>query len=160
MASSSGGASGCEPVTTSTKKHHLPFKGKSKVVQHSLHAMQMVWQIRVGVLWRVVGCCLYCYTSQTADIRIGTKYRDSAFILRGFTNWKDGMVGLTKHESSDCHKEAVDVMDVLPRTQHIGDQLPQIHTASKKLNRIILLKILQYSMTQHCFTRWCPRVWK
>ena len=66
------------------------------------------------------------------------------FISREFTNWKDGTVSFTKHESSDCHKEAVQVMKVLPCTkQNIGEQLRQIYAANKSMNRKMLLKILQ-----------------
>ena len=35
-------------------------------------------------------------------------------LSRGFNNWKDGTVGFTKRESSECHKEAVQVMEVIP----------------------------------------------
>lgn len=69
-----------------------------------------------------------------------TKYKDSTFISRGFTNWKDG----TKHESSDCHKKAVQVIEVIPHeTQNVGEQLCHIHATNKRVNRKTLLKILQ-----------------
>ena len=91
----------------------------------------------------------YCYTCRTAEEqgKLKNKYKDSAFISRGYTNWKDGIVSFTKHESSDCHKEAVQVMEVLPRTtQNIGEQLSQIHATNKSINRKMLLKILQNVM--------------
>ena len=46
--------------------------------------------------------------------RMSTKYKDAAFILRGFNNWKDKVVGFTLHEGSECHKEAVQVIKVIP----------------------------------------------
>ena len=45
--------------------------------------------------------------------KLRTKYKDAAFILRGFNNWKDGMVGFTYHEGSERHKEAVQVMKLI-----------------------------------------------
>lgn len=91
----------------------------------------------------------YCYTCRKADEqnKLKSKYKDSAFISRGFTNWKDGTVGFAKHEGSDCHKEAIQVMEVLPRTTHnVGEQLSQIYATNKRINRSILLKILQNVM--------------
>ena len=32
--------------------------------------------------------------------------RESAFISKGFTNWKDATVAFNKDLKSDCHKEA------------------------------------------------------
>ena len=32
---------------------------------------------------------------------------DLAFVLKGFTNWKDATVKSSQHASSKCHKEAV-----------------------------------------------------
>ena len=57
----------------------------------------------------------YCYTCKTANEqnKLKTKYKDSLFISRGFINWKDGTVSFTKHKSSDCHKEAVQVIEVI-----------------------------------------------
>lgn len=65
----------------------------------------------------------YCFTCQMADeqSKLKSKYKDLAFILRRFTDWKDGTVSFVKHEGSDCHKE---VMEVLPcTTQNIGSNL-------------------------------------
>ena len=51
---------------------------------------------------------------------------------------------MSRHESSDCHKESVQSMIVRPRTtRDIGEQLSEIHSCDKKDNRQLLLKILQ-----------------
>ena len=39
---------------------------------------------------------------------------DLAFILKGFTNWKDATVKFAFHEANKCHKEAVLKMVTLP----------------------------------------------
>ena len=50
---------------------------------------------------------------------------------------------MSRHESSDCHKEAVQGMIVRPQTtRDIGEQLSEIHSRDKRDNRL-LLKILQ-----------------
>ena len=76
--------------------------------------------------------------------RLKTSHKDATFIYKGFQNWKDGTVSLSRHESSDCHKESVQSMIVRPRTtRDIGEQLSEIHLRDKKDNRQLLLKILQ-----------------
>ena len=88
----------------------------------------------------------YCFTCKTADEqnKLRTKYKDIAFISRGFNNWKDETVGFIKHEGSDCHKEAAQVIEVIPyETQNVGEQLCNIHASNKRVKRRMLLKILQ-----------------
>ena len=51
---------------------------------------------------------------------------------------------MSRHESSDCHKEAVQGMIVRPQTaRDIGEQLSEIHSCEKRDNRQLILKILQ-----------------
>ena len=81
--------------------------GKTKVVSHSF---QSKWFDKYKWLhYDEAQDAAYCYTCRTAEEQgeLKNKYKDSAFISRGYTNWKDGTVSFTKHESSDCHKEAV-----------------------------------------------------
>ena len=123
-----------------------PFR-KTKVVHHSF---QGKWFDKYTWLHYDEGKdSAYCFTCKTADEqnKLRTKYKDSAFISRGFNNWKDGTVGFNKHEGSDCHKEAVQVMEVIPhKMQNVGEQLCDIHASNKRVNRRMLLKILQNIM--------------
>ena len=84
-------------------------------------------------------CC-----SASSQKRLKTSHKESAFLLQGFTNWKDGTVCFSKHEASDCHKEAVQAIIVRPQTtRDVGEQLSQIHASDKMDNRKMLLKIWQ-----------------
>ncbi len=38
----------------------------------------------------------------------------NSFASRGFSNWKDGTIGIKKHECSDCHSEAVEAVITFP----------------------------------------------
>jgi len=59
-------------------------------------------------------------------------------------NWKDATVSFRKRERSKCHKDAIQVMVVLPKTTcNIGDSLSATHAEEKAENRKMLLKILQ-----------------
>ena len=64
---------------------------------------------------------------------------DSAFISCGFCNWKDesGEKGaFNSHEHSKCHKSALEVVIMLPRTMiDIGEMLSSAHSEQKKANR-------------------------
>ena len=108
----------------------------------------MVWVLNLFELNGVSGSLAYYNNIQLSNdkskINEGQKYKDTAFISGGFNNWKDGTVGFTKHEVSDCHKETVQVMKVIPyETQNVGEQLCHVDASNKRLNRRMLLKILQ-----------------
>ena len=62
------------------------------------------------------------------------KRADPSFVKRGFSYWKDATIAFKKHESSDCHKEAVHVSIVLPEACHdVGEMLSSQH--AHKRNR-------------------------
>ena len=44
-------------------------------------------------------------------LHVSTK-RDDAFIPRGYKNWKWGTTGFKTHESSECHREAIEVIEL------------------------------------------------
>ena len=44
------------------------------------------------------------------------KSRGVLSLLKGFSNWKDGTIGIKKHEVSGSHKGALQVMVVMPST--------------------------------------------
>ena len=43
-------------------------------------------------------------------VKRGTGLADQAFLIKGFTNWKDATRGYSKYEASDFHKQAIDAM--------------------------------------------------
>ena len=61
----------------------------------------------------------------------------------GYCNWKDATVAFKNHESSACHREAVEVFIHLPSTtQHIGVLLSEQYAREMAKSRRMLLKIL------------------
>lgn len=77
------------------------------------------------------------------SLQVPEKCADSAFISRGFSNWKDAMTSFRKHSESKCHKEAVDRVLVIPSTcKDCGDMLSGQHAIEKAINRKMLLTIL------------------
>ena len=68
--------------------------------------------------------------------------KEQAFLSKGFSNWKDGTESFRRHEKSRCHKDAVQVMLVVPYGDVI-EMLSTEHASNKKANRKILLKIFQ-----------------
>ena len=89
----------------------------------------------------VVFChlCVQALRSKRMDVKRG----ESAFTSTGFCNWKDGTVGLKKHEDSASHKEAMEVMVVIPSScPDVAEMLSKEHAAQKKDSRQCLLKIL------------------
>eukprot|EP00731_Ephydatia_muelleri_P033418 Em0029g24a len=68
---------------------------------------------------------------------------DPAFVTKGFCTWKDATRAFKKHQLSDCHREAVEVVVSLPKTcSDIGEQLSEQYSKEKENNRVMLIKIL------------------
>lgn len=67
---------------------------------------------------------------------------DEAFIVRGFTNWKDATVKFDMHQSSKCHREAVLRLVTIPATTlDVAESLSAQHQREKLERRHCLLKI-------------------
>ena len=53
---------------------------------------------------------------------------DLSFTSKGFKNWNDATVSFKNHEASASHKDALQVMVVIPSTcQDVSEILPQEH---------------------------------
>ena len=75
--------------------------------------------------------------------KMGKSRGDFAFTVKGFSNLKNGTIGIKKHEVSGSYKCAFQVMVVTPSTCcDVGDMLVKQHKKVKKHNRQCLLKII------------------
>ncbi|KAI6654469.1 hypothetical protein LOD99_865 [Oopsacas minuta] len=71
------------------------------------------------------------------------KKADTSFTQKGFSYWKGATIAFKEHASSDCHKEAVEVSIIIPRScSDVGEMLSSSHSHQKKDNRECLLKII------------------
>ena len=87
--------------------------------------------------------CHLCVSAEKVG-KLRSSLKGSAFLEKGFTNWKDTTEGFRRHEKSKCHGDAVQVMVILPETVHdVGESLSSAHVKNKEENREVLLKILQ-----------------
>ena len=86
--------------------------------------------------------CHLCVKSLQAN-KMDVKRADPSFIQIGFSYWKDATIAFKKHESSQCHKEAVQVSIVLPSTcPDVGEMLSSQLAQEREENRECLLKII------------------
>ena len=68
---------------------------------------------------------------------------DPAFTTNGFKNWKDATISFKTHEASASHKEALQVVIVIPSTcSDVGEMFSREHAQEKGENRQCLLRIL------------------
>ena len=87
-------------------------------------------------------CCLCSSAEKQGKLKAASK--ESAFLSKGFTNWKDTMEGFRKHEKSRCHIDALQVMGVLPKTvPDVGEVLSSAHPKEKAHNWTMLVRILR-----------------
>ena len=71
--------------------------------------------------------------------------KDPAFLIKGFTYWKEATTAFQKHQASMCHKEATEALIHLPQQVQgdIGELLNKEHLAAKAHNRKMFLVILE-----------------
>lgn len=66
----------------------------------------------------------------------GSMRRDPAFIARGYTYWKEATAAFRKHQASDCHKQATELVVITRQVdQDVGELLSAAHQQEKKTNR-------------------------
>ena len=88
--------------------------------------------------------CHVCMCCESEKKVLASTKRDPAFISKGFTYWKEGPKAFKKHQGSECHREAMEALVVLPRcTKDIGELQSAQHQAEKTQNRQMLLLVLQ-----------------
>ena len=94
---------------------------------------------------------MFCFVCMKTlqERKLSSNNIDTVFVVDGYVNWKpatDNKKGFTRHALSNSHKEAVDRLINIPKTQ--SDILAKfcLHNTKKEntVNRIILLKILSY----------------
>ena len=84
-----------------------------------------------------VAFCHVCVKAEEEG-KLKANSKDSAFIHRGFSNWKDATEGFRRHELSRCHKDAVQVMITVPKsTRDVGESLSNAHMKNKAESRIM-----------------------
>ncbi|XP_076359091.1 zinc finger MYM-type protein 1-like [Tachypleus tridentatus] len=76
--------------------------------------------------------------------KFNAKYKESAFLRDGFSNWKKAREKLRDHQMSQCHKMAVENVIVLPKTcSDIGEMLDMTLGEEKKESRSNMSKIIE-----------------
>ena len=72
-----------------------------------------------------------------------SKKREPAFISKGYSYILEGSTTFRKHQTSDCHREAVEVLLVLPQcTKDIAELQSAEHAAQKTLNCHMFMIVL------------------
>ena len=59
--------------------------------------------------------CYLCMTAEHQNKSLARRKRDPAFITKGFTYWKEATSAFKKHQLTDCHREATQVVIFQPR---------------------------------------------
>ena len=81
---------------------------------------------------------VFCYLCMTTDHEgkfLASTKRDAAFISKGFSYWKEATTAFKKHQSSDCHREAVQAIVIVPQqVRDVGELLSKAHQEEKATN--------------------------
>ena len=89
--------------------------------------------------------CHLCMSAEKERKFLSSHRREPTFISNGFTNWKEANKGFSKHQSSACHKEAIEAMYMLPAqiVGHVDELMSDEIKQQKAINRKMFLKILE-----------------
>ncbi|XP_033123564.1 zinc finger MYM-type protein 1-like [Anneissia japonica] len=89
---------------------------------------------------------VFCHTCVAAVKQVKLKFSNSmasAFVTKGFSNWKDATTTFRKHQQSKTHGKAVEVVLTLPKaTKKVGELQNGAHSVQKEKARDMLLLIL------------------
>ncbi len=58
--------------------------------------------------------CYLCMKAEKEGKLLASTRREPAFISKGFTYWKEATTAFSKHQTSACHKEANEAINLLP----------------------------------------------
>ena len=87
--------------------------------------------------------CYLCMTAEHQNKFLASRKRDPAFITKGITYWKEATSAFKKHQLTDCHREATQVVIFQPKEiRPIDEMLNEQHKAEKAVNRRMFLRIL------------------
>ena len=118
--------------------------GKSSVVKRSF---QQHWFQRWPWLHYNEDCdlafCFTCVVAYKNNHLHSTPCLEKSFISTGFSYWKDAVSKFKKHESSQCHKDAVLKTISLPSTsKDVGEMLAKQQASERSQRRSCFLKLL------------------
>ena len=90
----------------------------------------------------------FCYLCMRASLEgklLTSTKREKTFISTGFTCWRDGTICFKMHQSTLCHREAVEAVITLPMeiSCGVGEALSNAYKQEKATNRKVFLSILQ-----------------
>ncbi|XP_011404916.1 PREDICTED: uncharacterized protein LOC105313302 [Amphimedon queenslandica] len=138
-------------VSATGRQKHQPLEfsyptrqfGKTKIVTHSF---QTAWYEKWKWLhYLEESDSVICFTCAQAveEKKLRNPRMETTFVVSGFTNWKDATASFRKHEASDCHQAATEIMLSLPqKVQDVGEMLSSESKKEKAVNHHYLLKVL------------------
>ena len=88
--------------------------------------------------------CYICVNQNNKCNLTSARNKEQTFISTGYSNWKKALSRFKEHQTSECHKVAVDFEIVLPKT--CGDVIDMTNTIAKETraqNRHYLAKIIE-----------------
>ena len=132
------------PTPLIGNKAHQPRKfqfpqhefGKTSIVKRSF---QQQWFDRWPWLHydedQDLAFCFSCIVAYQNNQLQSAHCLEKTFISTGFSNWKDAIAKLTKHEGSRCHKDAILNTITLPATTSDISELLSTQLAKERLER-------------------------
>ena len=88
--------------------------------------------------------CHKCCFAKSQNLISLPKFSTSPFTQEGFNNWKKALDQFSSHEKSEMHREAEMKLAARHQGVDISSQLSKQLEADKRLNREMLIKVLEY----------------
>lgn len=76
---------------------------------------------------------VFCHTCSTTNSKLKSSRKEDSFISKGFANWKNATSHLKAHESTDCHKEAVEICILSHQRKDIGETFTMELTRDREI---------------------------
>ena len=69
--------------------------------------------------------------------------KENAFVLTGYSNWKDALQHFREHEASECHSLSTTFENVVPKFGNVCEMTDVSVKASMQENRRCFIKIIE-----------------
>ena len=132
------------PLKLSQSKTTKLYNSESKAKSHSRMIQSRWYELHPWISVCTSKYRIYCSTCLTAKEQglLNTKYKQTAFVDGGFSNWKKALSSFRIHESSSMHKDSILKLTAQNKGVGIDAQLSAQLSSDQKHHQLMFIKLL------------------
>ena len=129
------------PVELSDSKKTQLYRSECGSKKSHSRMIQSRWYIQSVCTSKYRIFCSICLTANEQGL-LSPKYKQTAFVHSGFSNWKKALSAFRMHELSNMHKDSILKLTAKNKDFGIDAQLSAHLSSDQKQNRSMFMKLL------------------